>query len=182
MRLPAVLRSFNLILDGVGYAGLVDELTLPVLKIKTEQYRAGGMDAPLDIDLGMEKLDCGFVLSEYNPLVIKELGFHNDLAKAPKLTFKGAMERLEHRRVGSTISSDAESKSLVVPIDVAMQCLIQEIEMGTWKSGEKATLKVSANVVFYQLKIDNTELITIDIANGLRVINTTATAAGNLSF
>ena len=35
--------------DGRGYAGRVDEITLPKLTIKTEKHRAGGMDVPVEI-------------------------------------------------------------------------------------------------------------------------------------
>ena len=62
-----ILKNFNLFVDGRGYAGRAEEVTPPKLTIKTEELRAGGMDAPISIDLGMEKLECGFSLVEYDP-------------------------------------------------------------------------------------------------------------------
>ncbi len=55
--LPKILRNFNVFVDGRGYAGKIEEITLPKLTIKTEEYRAGGMDIPISIDMGMEKLE-----------------------------------------------------------------------------------------------------------------------------
>jgi len=50
--LPKILKNFNVFVDGRGYAGKIDEITLPKLTIKTEEYRAGGM--------GMEKLEADY--------------------------------------------------------------------------------------------------------------------------
>ena len=60
-----VLKNMNLFVDGRGYAGVVDELTPPKLTMKTEEHRAGGMDAPVELDMGMEKLEASFSLKKY---------------------------------------------------------------------------------------------------------------------
>ncbi|BET34742.1 hypothetical protein wCIFem_11920 [Wolbachia pipientis] len=49
--LPKILKNFNVFVDGRGYAGKIDEITLPKLTIKTEEYRAGGMDITVNIDI-----------------------------------------------------------------------------------------------------------------------------------
>ena len=54
--IPKILKNFNLFIDGRGYAGKCDEVNPPKLNIKSEEYRAGGLDAPIPIDMGMEKL------------------------------------------------------------------------------------------------------------------------------
>ena len=59
-----ILKNFNLFVDGRGYAGRAEEVTPPKLTIKTEEIRNGGMDAPISVDLGMEKLECQFILIE----------------------------------------------------------------------------------------------------------------------
>ncbi|MFM9500773.1 phage major tail tube protein, partial [Streptomyces galilaeus] len=48
--LPQVIRAMNLFADGKGYAGVVEEVTPPKLTLKTEEFKAGGMDAPLELD------------------------------------------------------------------------------------------------------------------------------------
>ena len=66
--IPRKLKHFNLFVDGRGYAGKIEELTLPKVTIKAEEFRAGGMDAPMEIDLGMEKLEAEFTLAMRTPL------------------------------------------------------------------------------------------------------------------
>ena len=72
--IPKILKNFNLFVDGRGYAGRVEELTLPKLSIKTEEIKNGGMDIPIEVDMGMEKLECEFTLSEYDEEIIKLFG------------------------------------------------------------------------------------------------------------
>ena len=62
--LPRTLKNFQLSVDGVGYAGRVTELTPPTLSTKSEEYRAGGMDAPYYIDMGSEAMEAEFTVSE----------------------------------------------------------------------------------------------------------------------
>lgn len=72
--LPKILKNFNVFVDGRGYAGKIDEVTLPKLTIKTEEYRAGGMDIPINIDMGMEKLEAEFTFSEYDSELFRLFG------------------------------------------------------------------------------------------------------------
>ncbi|WP_183142474.1 phage major tail tube protein, partial [Pseudomonas coronafaciens] len=51
--IPETLSNLNLFVDGVSFQGDVPSLTLPKLTIKTEEHRAGGMDAPVELDMGM---------------------------------------------------------------------------------------------------------------------------------
>ena len=39
--IPQILTNTNLFVDGVSFAGDVPSLTLPALKVKTQEYRAG---------------------------------------------------------------------------------------------------------------------------------------------
>ncbi len=59
--LPKILKNFNVFVDGRGYAGRIDEISLPKLAIKTEEYRAGGMDIPVSIDILLLPTNIKFV-------------------------------------------------------------------------------------------------------------------------
>ena len=61
--IPQTLYNLNLFIDGVNFAGIATQVTPPKLKIKAEDYRGGGMDAPIKIDLGLEALEANFALS-----------------------------------------------------------------------------------------------------------------------
>ena len=157
--LPKILKNFNLIIEGVGYAGRVDDLTLPKLTLKTEEYQLGGLDAPIPMDMGLEKLECEFTLLEYDIEVIKHFGLstaRDSTAHLTKLKFKGGL---------------TNEGGLVVPINIELSGSWQSLDFGTWKVGDKSTLKVKIYVRYYKLTIDTEALIEIDIDNMTRNIN-----------
>jgi len=38
---PTTLKNMNLYIDGKGYAGVIEEITLPKLTLKSEEFRGG---------------------------------------------------------------------------------------------------------------------------------------------
>ncbi len=83
--LPKVLKNFNLFVNGHGYAGRVEEVALPKLTIKTEDFQLGGLDTPVQMDMGMERLECGLRLREYDPQMISMLGIARRPERLPTL-------------------------------------------------------------------------------------------------
>ncbi len=151
--LPKILRNFNVFVDGRGYAGKIDEITLPKLTIKTEEYRAGGMDIPINIDMGMEKLEADFTFAEYDSELFRLFGLINN--NAVSLTLRGGLQG----------SSDTES------VVINLRGLFKELDFGSWKPAEKATLKCTVAAHYYKLTIGGNELIEIDAENMIRKIN-----------
>ncbi|WP_429885382.1 phage major tail tube protein [Geoalkalibacter halelectricus] len=152
MALPSILKNFNLFVDGRGYAGKVDEVELPKLTIKTEEYRAGGMDAPVDIDMGMGKLECSFTLSEYDPALFAMWGLVP--GNWVNITLRGAMDK----------------DGTVTPVIVNLTGRWKEIDMGNWKAGEVAKLKVQVSGRYYGLVIGGAPVVLIDIENMVRIV------------
>lgn len=150
--MPQFLKNMNLYVDGKGYAGRIEEVTLPKLTIKTEDYRAGGMDAPIEIDLGMEKLECSFTLNEYDPALFALWGIVP--GNMVNITLRGAFDQ------GGTLT----------PIIVNLTGSWKEIDMGNWKVGEKASCKVQVSAKYYALAINNIPVVLIDIPNMKRII------------
>lgn len=153
--IPKILKNFNLFVDGRGYAGRVDEVTLPKLSIKTEEFKGGGMDVPIELDMGMNKLECDLTISEYDPEIVKMFGLRSG-AQVP-LTLRGGLDGEEG----------------VSPVVVTLTGAWRELDFGGWKPGEKAPLKVSVAVRYYRLEIDGQELVEIDAENMVRKINGT---------
>ncbi len=151
--LPKILKNFNVFVDGRGYAGKIDEITLPKLTIKTEEYRAGGMDIPINIDMGMEKLEAELTFAEYDSELFRLFGLINN--NAVSLTLRGGLQG----------SSDTES------VVINLRGLFKELDFGSWKPAEKATLKCTVAANYYKLTIDGKELIEIDAENMIRKID-----------
>lgn len=147
--LPKILKNFNVFVDGRGYAGKIDEITLPKLTIKTEEYRAGGMDIPISIDMGMEKLEADFTFAEYDSELFRLFGLID--GNSVSLTLRGGMQ-------GSG-SNDIEA------------VIINLRGIFSWKPAEKATLKCTVAAHYYKLTISGQELIEIDAENMIRKIN-----------
>ena len=150
---PRILKNMNLFVDGRGYAGRVDEIELPKLTLKTEEHRAGGMDLPIEVDLGMEKLESNLTLSDFDPEVFRLFGLL-DKQDTP-VTVRGAIQR------------QGESAQAVV---VALRGGWREIDSGTWKPGDKSTLKVAVAVSYFKLTIAGQEIVEIDAINLVRKV------------
>ena len=151
-----VLKNVNLFVDGRGYAGQVMEVNLPKLTVKMEEHRDGGMDAPAEIDMGLEKLECNWSTSAIDAEVMRSWGFQPG-AHVP-VTFRGALE-----------SEDGT----VTPVTCQVRGQIKELDFGTWKTGEKIPLKCAMAVRYYKYEQDGQTVIEIDVDNMIRNINGT---------
>ncbi|GFN46368.1 phage major tail tube protein [Candidatus Regiella insecticola] len=156
MKIPRFLKHFSVFVDGNGYAGIAEEVNLPKLSVKMEEFRAGGMDIPIDIDLGQQKLECDFVLAEYNEEVLRLWGIRDHVQV--KVNFKGAIERDDK-------SAEFE------PVDVIVQGRWRELDFGSWRPGDKTVLKVQMSVGYFKYSQKGRELVEIDAVNMKRIIN-----------
>src|SRR4051812_44054776 len=64
MKLPKHLKNFNVTFGVSDFSAICEEVTLPKIKHKTEEYRGAGMDAPIEIEVGREKLEATFKFAE----------------------------------------------------------------------------------------------------------------------
>jgi uncharacterized protein len=151
--LPRHLRNFTAFVDGVGQAGQVDELTLPTLNLATEEHRAGGMDAPVEIDMGMEMLELSMVLSSYEATMFTSYGA---LESGVPLTVRGAIQR------------QGEAAQAVV---IRMVGSVKSIDRGSWTAGQKATTTVTYTLTKYSETVGGVQLVNIDIENMIRAFN-----------
>lgn len=156
-----ILKDFNLFVDGRGYAGNVDEFSPPDLTVQTEDHRAGGMDAPIAIDVGMEALETSFVLSAYDADVLVQWGLVE--GGAVQVTARGSVE-----------SYDGTVKAAVM----RMRGNVTSLQRGTWNNGQKNSLTVQMRLDRYVEELDGVQLHHIDIQNMTRVINGTDQLAG----
>lgn len=153
--LPKILRNFTVSVNGYNYHGSVDEITLPKLTIKTEEYRAGGMDIPINIDMGMEKLEAEFTFTGYDSELFRLFGMID--GNLISMILRGGMQG----------SGSNEIEAVVIHL----RGIFRELDFGSWKPAEKATLKCAVAANYYKLTIGGKELIEIDAENKIRKIN-----------
>lgn len=154
MAAKAVRKYINLFVDGRGHAGQIEEFTPPKLGLKVEEFRAGGMDAPVDIPFGMERLEADFTLISYDRHVLAGFG----LVSGAVLPFQ-AREVLE------------DHDGTVTSVIHHLRGRIREIDPGTSKAGDKPALKISLSVDYYKLVHGATTVHEIDPHNMLRIVN-----------
>ncbi len=152
--LDDVLKNMSLFVNTRGYAGNVEELVLPKLTLKTEEFRNGGMDAPMEVELGMEKLECEFTLTKFDREALRLFGVLD--GQPIPLTVRGAV---------------VSDNGTTVPVIVNLQGFIRELDFGSWKAGDKATLKFMVSLRYYKLTHGGEVLHEIDIPNMVRTIN-----------
>ncbi len=178
--LPKILKNFNLFVDGRGYAGRVEEVTLPKLTIKTEEYQLGGLDTPVQVDMGMDKLECELTLSEYDSHMIKLFGMADSLdipttVRGPFVDaiLKATTDVTNSGQIALTLrgglSDEVENKT--TPVVISLTGTVIELDFGQWKAGENAPLRIRLALRYYKLKIADENLVEIDINNRLRKIN-----------
>jgi P2 family phage contractile tail tube protein len=143
-----VRKNLNLFVDGRGHAGQIESFTAPKLTLKTEEFRGGGMNAPIDITMGHEKLATSFVLLSDDPDVLATFGVVEGVQT--QLTAREALESID----GTT-----------TPVVHSMRGKVTEIDRGESKPGEKATTSVSVSLTYYKLTHGARVIHEIDVVN-----------------
>jgi P2 family phage contractile tail tube protein len=153
--LPRKIKAFQMFVDGTGYVGEGEEATIPKLTRKMEEYRSGGMQGPIGVDLGQEKAEMELTFGEYAEAIIKTWGICDH--KGVKFRIMVAAER-----------DDEECE--VTPIEIVVHGRISEIDSGTWKGGDMSTMKIKVEVGFFEFLSNGESLIKFDLENLILVV------------
>lgn len=149
MALPRTLKLMNGFLDGNSYFGEVEEMELPKLTSKIEDYRAGGMMGEVGINLGIEKLELTHKYAGIIPEIFS--GFAAAEIDKNVIRFAGSYQR--------------DDTGEILPVEVLMRGRHTEIDSGSSKTGEKTELTVKSALTYYKLIINGTDKIEIDLLN-----------------
>jgi len=154
--LPEMIKDGNLFVDGEGFAGRIKELNLPEIGMETQELKAGGMAAPIDIDMGLKKLDgASIMLHEFNPTILKTFGVVDGGAVLFRAKF--AAER-----------DDASTN--LSQIDVVMRGRIRDIKSDAFKKGDEMGMTIDLSLKYYSYTQNGEELIKIDAENAVFVV------------
>lgn len=155
--LPKTLRNFGIFVEGFGKVGLVTELEPPKQVIKTEEHRAGGMDIPIDIDIGMEKMEATLKFAEYDLQIFRTAGMvHNNQVQ---LVARGGAQR--------------QGEAQVHQIKLTMFGGWQELDWGAWKAGDKTEFTAKMSLSYFKHEEDGVVITEIDALGMKRIIGGT---------
>lgn len=149
-----VRKNINLFVDGRGYAGQIEELNPPKLALKVEEFRGGGMNAPVDLNMGMEKMETDFTLVKYDRDVLSLFGLAQ--GQTVPLVVREALESYD---------------GTVTAVIHTMRGRIVEMDPGTSKAGDKPALMCKLSLQYYKLQHGDTVAQEIDVVNMVHVVN-----------
>jgi P2 family phage contractile tail tube protein len=155
MAMPRKLKNFNVFYNGDNYIGRCAEVELPKLTRKTESLQAGGMNGPVDIDLGMEELKINHTWAGFEAEIYRQFGIPN--VDGVLLRFAGAYQR------DDTAQVDA--------VEVVVRGRHKEIDPGSAKAGDDTEQKVESKLSYYKLIVNNEVIVEIDFVNFVEFIN-----------
>ena len=155
MGLPRKLKNFATFVDGDNYMGETPEVTLPTLTRKLEEYRAGGMNGPVSLDLGMDKLEAE----------IKGAGW---IAELTRTWGAGTHDAVLLRFVGAIQADDSEA---VLSVEVVMRGRLAEVKPDAAKAGELQSHTYKYALSYYKLTIDGNVELEIDLPNLVEVVD-----------
>lgn len=155
MGFPNKLKNFNVFNDGNSCMGEVNEVVLPKLTRKMEDYRGGGMGRPVKTDMGGEALQLEHTYGGImrNILAQYGVGTHDGV----QLRFAGAYK--------------ADDKTDPIAVEVVVRGRHSEIDPGKAKAGDDTEFKVTTEVSYYKLTMDGEDVIEIDVMNMIEKVN-----------
>lgn len=155
MALPRKLKGAILFQNGRSMHGEVSSVTLPKLSRKVEEWMAGGMPGPIEIDLAQEKLELSF---KAGGLMLEALdGYAAEVHDAIQYRFAAATQR--------------DDVGITERIEASVRGRIKEFDTGDLNVGELGETSLSIAASYYKLVKNGVTVIEIDMVNMLFVVN-----------
>lgn len=146
MALPHILKDFNLFGDGNNWQGQIPTLTLPELARAMEEYRGGGMDGAVEVDMGQNVIEFQWSAGGIIADIYTEYG--SPIHDASLLRFTGSYE--------------SDETGEIIPVEIVVRGRHKTIAMGDVTAGENNQIQVTTTCTYYKLTIDGEEIIEID--------------------
>lgn len=155
MALPRTLKLMNVFNNGLNYLGIAEEVELPKLAMKIEDYRAGGMIGEVGINLGLEKLE----LTHKYAGIVPELftGFASETIDSELVRFAGSYQRDDTGEISA--------------VEIVMRGRHTELDGGNSKAGEKTETSIKSALTYYKMTVDGKEMVEIDMLNSVLKID-----------
>ena len=154
MGLPRKLTHFATFVDGTNYMGEMPEVTLPTLTRKMEEYRGGGMNGPVKIDMGQNALELESKFGGMMRSILRQYGVtrHDGV----QLRFAGSYQR--------------DDTGAVDAVEIVVRGRHEEIDMGDAKPGDDTEFSVKTACSYYKLSINGVTEIEIDLVNMIEIV------------
>lgn len=155
MALPKIISSWNLFIDGRGYAGVAEKTKLPKLEKLTEEWHAAGMLGPIKLDFGMKGLELGFTLGEFNADVLALWGVRD-------------VSGIGARFMGAAVAGDGTGTDA---IEISVRGKWESLDFGDIEAKKMGKLDVVMPLTYYRYNRNGSTLIEIDLIAGKSTVN-----------
>lgn len=157
MALPKKLKMCNLFNDGNSYLGQTGEVTIPKLVRKFENWRGGGMNGNVKIDLGLgdDISEFTWKLGGIDSQILEQFGAVT--VAANMLRFAGSYQR----------DDTGETEA----VEIIVRGRHEEIDFGNQKVGDDTETTIKTQWSYYKLSINGVVKIEIDIPNMIERVN-----------
>lgn len=155
------LRDANLMMDftvwirDVGKIGECPSFQPPDIQVAVEEYRGGGMDGPVEIPYGIEKIEFDFDLHTWDENIWADLGFGPGSLDVP-IEFRGYL-----------LTPNGDEKGVLIET----YSLIKSIKTAKVEPGKKVDMTISCACRYYKHSVGGTALTEIDMFNKVTIIN-----------
>ena len=153
MTIPKLLKNYHLFVQGNTYAGLCSSVTLPDFEIMVEEYRAGGMDMPAKLDLGMEPIDIGWTMSEHNKETLATFGLRDQAGAT--IRFRAALQ------------NDSEIDSY----EISAVGMVYMVSLGEVEVGQVNPVEFTMSCRDVTISFNGDQVIYIDVDRMIREID-----------
>ncbi|NNC24251.1 phage major tail tube protein [Salinisphaera sp. USBA-960] len=146
MALPHKLKDFNLYGDSNSWQGQVKSLTTPELSRNVTSYRAGGMDAEVELDMGQQVIEFQWTIAGVLAEIYNEYG--SPVHDATQRRFVGSYE--------------SDEDGTIKAVEIVVRGRDKTIGGADSSPGDDSDTQITTTCSYYKLTIDDETIIEID--------------------
>ena len=161
MKMPNILKGFNLFVDGENQYGVVVDVTRPKISRKTEDYTPGGGLGEMTVIHGIEKLEIELTSKGYDAELFKSMSHQ---ISGNLLRYQGALHKEDETGAGELVG---EARGRII-----------EADPGEDKAGEGGEHKFKYALTYWKETLDGETIAEIDILNNKFIIGGRDVRAG----
>lgn len=145
---PVVNKFFNVFDQNKAFLNQAKTVELPKLARKMEDFKGGGMDGDIQIDIGQEKMECTITY-------VGKLDAASDWATN---THDGVYRRI-------TAAYENDDSGAIDAVEWEIRGRIPEIDEGNLEKGKMNEEKEKIAVSYYRKRVNGVTIVEIDIVN-----------------
>lgn len=153
MGLPRKLKQMAVFVNGQHYAGECTEVTPPTLERETEDYRAGGMNGPVKLDMGAKELVMKLKLAGHVAELVTQYG--------------GSLQGTQLRLVQAVQADDSDQ---VQGVEIVARGRLMKLDPGSAKVGDLTEQEYEFPLTYIKWVDNGQTLVEIDHLNMIDIV------------